>query len=275
MLTGAAERIDPASPEERLPLPPARDEIHRLTEVLNRSFDRLQAAYAAAAQFSADASHQLRTPIAVLRAGLDALRASPEFTPASRMELDALLKQTRRLTTLTEDLLLLAKADAGRLDMSAGDLDLAALTRAAADDTSILCEDRNIQLETTADEPVMARGDSRRTAVILQNLTENAVKYAGESGRITICCKTENGHAVVRVGNTGPGIPPENRDSLFSRFYRAGAGENIRGSGLGLNIARTLARAQQGEVSLRSSSAGWTEFELRLPAIQDVQASIA
>lgn len=265
VLSSAAERIDPGAPE-RLPVPSAKDEIHRLTEVLNRSFDRLQAAYAAAAQFSADASHQLRTPVAVLRAGLDSLRTAPDCTPAFRTELDALLKQTRRLTTLTKDLLLLAKADAGRLDLAAGEVDLSALARAAADDAGILCEARGITLETEADASVAARGDARRIAVILQNLTENAVKYAGDDGRVTITCLTDSGQAIVRVGNTGQGIPAEHHASLFSRFYRAGAGENIRGAGLGLNIARTLARAQHGDVTLISSGDNWTEFELRLPA---------
>jgi len=114
-LTEAAERISTARPQERLPLPVAKDEIARLTEVLNASFDRMQGSYDAARRFSADASHQLKTPVSVLRVGLGELRDCGYLKEEERAEVQSLLQQTRRLSALIEDLLLLAQVDAGRL----------------------------------------------------------------------------------------------------------------------------------------------------------------
>jgi signal transduction histidine kinase len=265
-LSMAAEKIDAANPGERLPLPTARDELHRLTEVLNHSFDRLQAAYSSAARFSADASHQLKTPLAVLRAGLDHLRIHPSLPAEARSEVEALLKQTRRLTTLTEDLLLLAQIDAGRLRLDTTTFDVSAHCLAVLDDLEVLASARGIAVESDIAPDVTAAGDARRLAVILQNLTENAVKYAGENGRVRLTCHHAENLVRISVANTGPAIPAELRDRLFERFYRAGAGENISGHGLGLNIARGLARAMSGDLTLHRSTGEWTEFLLTLPA---------
>lgn len=274
-LTSAAEKIDASAPDERLPLLDTSQEIIRLTEVLNHSYDRLQAAYASAARFSADASHQLKTPLAVLRAGLDNLRARDALAPDVRSEVDALLKQTRRLTTLTEDLLLLAQLDAGRLKVESETLDLAALTRAVLDDLEALAPARHLTVESDIPDTLPALGDARRTAIILQNLTENAAKYAGENGRIRIVCTQTDGVATVCIANTGPAIPAENLPHLFERFYRAGTGEGIPGHGLGLSIARALARAQGGDLKLTRSDGEWTELHLQLPAARAGDASDA
>lgn len=264
-LMAAAEKIDASAPDERLPLLDTSQEIIRLTEVLNHSYDRLQAAYASAARFSADASHQLKTPLAVLRAGLDNLRARDAVAPELRNEVDALLKQTRRLTTLTEDLLLLAQLDAGRLKVASETLDLAALSRGVLDDLETLAPACNLTVESDIPDTLPALGDARRTAVILQNLAENAAKYAGEGGRIRIVCAQRDCLATVSIANTGPAIQGENRARLFERLYRAGTGEGIPGHGLGLSIARALAHAQGGDVLLTRSDGEWTEFQIHLP----------
>lgn len=266
-LSESAEKIDAANPGERLPLPPARDELYRLTEVLNSSFDRLHAAYNSATRFSADASHQLKTPLAVMRAGLDNLRAHGGITPELRGEVDALLKQTRRLTTLTEDLLLLAQIDAGRLKVESAPLDVSTLCLSVLDDLEVLAPSRGIAVESDIPAELMAAGDARRVSVILQNLTENAVKYAGENGRIRLTCAAAEGNVCISVANTGPAIPEALRDRLFERFYRAGAGENVSGHGLGLNIAQGLARVMGGDLRLTRSDGEWTEFQLTLPPL--------
>ena len=134
------------------------------------------------------------------------------------------------------------------------------------DDLEALAPVRGIVVESDIPDSLTALGDARRVSVILQNLTENAAKYAGESGRIRIVCRGGNGSATVNIANTGPAIPESSRERLFERFYRAGTGENIAGHGLGLSIARALAVAQGGDVSLVRSAGEWTEFQLRLPA---------
>ncbi len=264
-ITAAAERITALQPDERLPIPEAKDEIARLTMVLNNSFDRLQRAYTAAAQFSADASHQLKTPIAVLRAGLDELKLTDGLKDEDREMIDALLRQTRRLTALVEDLLLLAQADAGRLKLEALPLDLVPCIDVLADDLEALGEDKQLTIERETPEQLVAKADARRVKIVLQNLGENAVKYNTVGGRVRVTAQRDNGWAIVRVANTGPVIPESDRIRMFERFSR-GTGENIKGHGLGLNIARELARAHGGDLTLCRSDEEWTEFELRLPS---------
>lgn len=266
-LSAAAERISTANPNERLPMPGAKDEIARLTEVLNRSFDRLQSSYAAAARFSADASHQLKTPVSILRAGLDHLSHETGLTDAQAAEVSLLRQQTRRLTALIEDLLLLAQADAGRLVLEAEEIDLKAMIEAAADDLVVLVADRNLSVDLELPESLTAKADRRRVAMVLQNLVENAAKYASEGGAIEIFGNTDGEWAIVRVRNTGETISEEDQARLFDRFHRGSkVGENVRGHGLGLNIARELIRAHGGDLVLNPSEPGWIEFEFRVPA---------
>ncbi|MDB6071409.1 MAG: integral rane sensor signal transduction histidine kinase [Verrucomicrobiales bacterium] len=263
-LTSAAEKIGVDQPSGRLPVPPGQDEIARLTVVLNASFDRLQKSYEAAARFSADASHQLKTPVTVLRSGLEVLRDTEYLKTPEQEEILELLKQTRRLSTLVDDLLLLAQVDAGRLKLEAGPLELDTLLESLADDTEAACLTQGIAFRQNWSRGLRAVGDARRISVVLQNLTENAVKYCTAGGTVGIAAEPGEGVVRIRISNSSPAIPEKERESIFERFHRAGVGENIRGHGLGLNIARELARAQGGEVRLVSSDGEWTVFELEL-----------
>lgn len=264
-ITRAAETITAENLHERLPMPRAKDEIARLTMVLNHTFDRLQSSYEAATRFSADASHQLKTPVAVLRAGLDSLAATAD--PAIAPDIEALRQQTRRLTALIEDLLLLAQADAGRLALEADALDLGPLVEAAADDLSVLTQDRDIRIETAVAAKLTTRADARRIKLILQNLVENAAKYTPAGGFIRTTANVVADSILVTVANSGPLIPEPDRATIFERFRRGSSvGENIRGHGLGLNIARELARAHGGELDYTPTADGLNGFTLRLPA---------
>jgi two-component system heavy metal sensor histidine kinase CusS len=267
-LSAAAERISAAAPQERLPVPATNDEIARLTEVLNRSFDRLQASYESATRFSADASHQLKTPVAVLRAGLDHLSRETGLTGPQAAEIAVLRQQTRRLTALIEDLLLLAQADAGRLALEAEEIDLIPLVAAAEDDLQALVSEREVRVEDGLPACLIAKADRRRVMLVLQNLVENAAKYTPDGGTVKISAREEGGWAVVSVANSGAAIPAEARAEIFERFRRGPAvGENVRGHGLGLNIARELVRAHGGELRLVQADDGWIEFEFRLPGV--------
>ncbi len=267
-LTDAAERISASSPKERLPLPQSGDEIARLTEVLNRSFDRLQTSYESATRFSADASHQLKTPIAILRVGLDHLSGDKDLSAAQLAEVSVLRQQTRRLTALIEDLLLLAQADAGRLQLESADLDLKPMIEAALDDLQTLVLERGITVEKELPGELLTLCDGRRVRLVLQNLIENAAKYTGDTGLVKVRAFHEGQWVVVRIGNSGGTIPPDDRERIFERFRRGSAvGENVRGYGLGLNIARELVRAHGGDLKLSAAEEGWTEFEFRLPMV--------
>lgn len=264
-MTAAAERISVKHPKERLPVPDTSDEIERLSRVLNASFDRLEMAYAASERFSSAASHQLKTPLTILRAGLSELRGCDYLQPAERETVESLLQQTRRLTTMCEDLLLLAQADAGHLDIRPEALDIVPALRGAVDDMEVLGIHQNLKIQHDFPASLVVTADPRRIAIILQNLGENAVKYNRRDGSIRISIREEKERAIISIASTGPCIVPEDAERIFERFNRGATGENLKGHGLGLSIARELARAHGGDLRLARSDENWTEFELVLP----------
>jgi signal transduction histidine kinase len=217
-----------------------------------------------AARFSADASHQLKTPVTVLRAGLEELLTQETLTPEECGEISALIHQTFRLSSVIEDLLLLSRMDAGRLKIDFGVVDLTQLIEAALDDVGAQPGALNLQIDTEIPPDLHCAGEKRYLAIILQNLLENAQKYNRSGGRIRLTARSENGTVVLVVGNTGPRIPASAQEHIFERFHRGEVGENVPGYGLGLNLARELARLHGGELRLLRSDAEWTEFEVRL-----------
>ena len=264
-LSAAAESISVENLSERLPMPEADDEIARLTVVLNDTFARLYASYEAATRFAADASHQLKTPVAVLRAGLESLRDGGSLNDTARLETESMLRQVRRLTSLIQDLLLLARTDARRMRLESQPFDLSELAAAALDDLQTLVYER-LQIEDEIEPGLIVCADRRHIAMITQNLVENAAKYTPEGGRVKLMASRQGSLARFAVANTGPALPEEDREGIFERFRRGSqVGENQSGHGLGLNIARELARAHGGELVLVRSDGEWTEFALTLP----------
>jgi signal transduction histidine kinase len=225
-----------------------RAERKRAEAALEKTSKELQRS----ARFSANTSHQLKTPVTVLRVGLEELRAHENLTPEGREEIAALIHQTFRITSIIEDLLLLSQMDAGRLQIALSPVDLSHLLEAQMDDLSALPDG---VAEVTSDCPdVQIAGDKHYVALILQNLLENARKYNRPGGRIHIACREEDGWAILTIGNTGRSI---------ERFHRGSVGEEIRGHGLGLNLARELTRLHGGDLRLVRSENDWTEFEVR------------
>jgi signal transduction histidine kinase len=255
-----AERLD-----QRLPVPQAPDELRQLALVLNHTLERLERSFAQATRFSAEASHQLRTPLAVLRTGLDTLNTSPNLTEPDRSAVEELLDQVRRLTSLTGDLLTLAQADAGRLETRRAAGDLRGVFSACLDDAATLADLHGITLESEVPEQLPIHADPAQITATLQNLLENAVKYNRPAGRISVIVKLGD-ELLVRVGNTGTPIPPARQTQIFERFFRGQNDERTPGTGLGLSLAREFARAHGGDLELVVSANDWTEFLLHLPA---------
>lgn len=220
-----------------------------------------------AARFSADASHQLKTPVTVLRAGLEELLTHDHLTPRECHEISALIHQTYRLSSVIEDLLLLSRLDAGRLKLELKPVNLSALIEASVDDLSALPDALKLEVETDFPPDVHIAGEKRYTALILQNLLENAHKYNRPGGRIRLTAHLSDGAVQFVVGNTGKPIPPEAQTHIFERFHRGSVGEDVPGYGLGLNLARELARLHGGDLQLARSDATWTEFSVRFRAM--------
>lgn len=265
-VTRAAERITAERLDQRLEVPPTRDEIAALSTVLNQMFDRLDASFRQTVRFSADASHELRTPLTIMRSGLEDLLRLPNLEPATEETLHDLIEETRRLTAISEDLLLLSRADSGRLNLDFTDADLLELIANCAEDIHILAEPQEITIETTLPPAARVRADSDRLTRVLLNVFENAVKFNRPGGTIRIDLTRDATTWDLSVANTGVGIPPSHAEHLFERFYRGQPPAGARGHGLGLSIARELARAHGGELSLAHSNEQSTEFRLRLPA---------
>lgn len=259
----AAERITAERLDERIPSQGPHDEIGGLIDVLNATFERLQGSFEQAARFSADASHQLKTPIAILRAGIDEILDQPQVAGEQRQQMEDLLQQTRRLTSVAENLLLLSRADTGRLALRENEFDLRKLLSGSVEDARILGAGKNLQVETDLPEAMPVTGDREMIALTLQNLIENAVKYNRPGGKIVVSASKIEEGVQICVGNTGRSIPPERAPHVFERFYRARGDEQTPGHGLGLSIARELARAHGGDLTLLESREDWTEFCLR------------
>jgi signal transduction histidine kinase len=214
-------------------------------------------------RFSADASHQLKTPVTVLRAGIEELLRRENLEPAIYDELSALHHQTYRLTGVIDDLLLLSRMDAGHLKIEFSPVNLSQLIEEWLDDLNALPDPLGLEVKAHVPPSLLISGERRYTSLILQNLLENARKYNRPGGRVHVTGRDENGWVYLTVGNTGRPIPAEMQPFIFERFSRGANGEKIAGHGLGLNLARELVRLHGGELNLVSSDEEWTEFEVR------------
>ncbi len=261
----AAARITAQRLDQRLPVPPTGDEIAGLIEVLNAAFERLQRSFEQSARFSADASHHLKTPITVLRAGIEEIMSDPESSLHTQATAEGLLHRVHQLNSVAENLLLLARADAGRLELHKNEFDLSELLEGVIDDARALAEPLGLTVEAEVPEHLPLHADRAFVGMITQNLLENAIKYNARGGRVRVAARAANGSVELTVGNTGDGIPQERLSHLFERFYRGRGDERVGGSGLGLSTARELARAHGGEISLLRADATWTEMNVRLP----------
>lgn len=227
------------------------------------------------ARFSADASHQLKTPVAVLRAGLEERLAREHLSPAECLELSGLIHQTYRLSSLIDDLLLLSRLDAGRLRLDFAPVNLSHLIAAALDDLSALPDHRAVAVDTDFPPDLLIAGEGRYAAIILHNLLDNARKYNRPAGRIAVHAVDAGPVVRLTVRNEGDPIPPAARAHIFERFHRGAQGENIAGHGLGLNLARELARLHGGELRLLRSDPHGTEFEVTFRAARTLQPAAA
>ena len=263
----AANRITAQRLDQRLPVPPTKDEIAGLIEMLNATFERLQRSFEQSARFSADTSHHLKTPIAILRADVEEILADVNCSESTQACAEGLLHRIHHLSSVVENLLLLSRADAGRVELSKAEFDLGEVLEGVLDDAHTLAEPLDLAVETNVPKHLLVKADPTFVGMIAQNLIENAVKYNTPGGRIRVEARAVNGEVEMTIGNTGDGILKERAGLLFERFCRGRGGARVPGHGLGLSIARELARAHGGDVELVRSDKSWTEMRVRLPKV--------
>ena len=219
-------------------------------------------------RYSADASHQLKSPVTVLRVGLESLLDREGFRPEIYEELSGLLHQTHRLTGVIEDLLLLSQLDAGHLQIASTPVNLSQLVDEWLDDLGALPNSPDVKIEKEFPRGLFVAGEKRYTSLIVQNLLENARKYNRPGGRIRVSASANGGGVVLTVGNTGCVIAPD--ENIFERFHHSSTPSAASGHGIGLNLARELARLHGGDLRLVRSENDWTEFEVRFSAANGV-----
>jgi len=271
-LTAAAGAITARGLDQRLTTAGEDEEFARLINVFNAMLDRLQRSFEQATRFSADAAHELKTPLTILQGELEqGLQGAAVGSPEQRRYGD-LLEEVRRLKLIIRKLLLLSLADAGQLEPNPRRLNLSGMVAALGEDVGVLGP--ALTVETTVAPDLWVNGDAELLEQVLQNLGSNAVKYNRPGGTVQVRLARHGSQAELTVSNTGPGIPPEDRERVFERFYRAdkARGRQVEGVGLGLSLAREIARAHHGDLLLAEARAGLTTFKLVLPLAPDAPA---
>lgn len=261
-----AEGVDAATLGHRITAGADTREYRRLVDVLNSMLDRLDNAFEAQRRFTADASHELRSPLTALRTELElALRSDRDLAEYRRVVASA-LEETERLGDLLDDLLTLARSDAGAIEPRPREVSLADPVRRAVERAAQQAEDKQIDVTLEAREPVRGVWDPELLERMAWNLVENAVKYTTPGGHVRIRVDGSEGMGVLEVSDTGPGIRDDDIEKIFDRFYRADESRSdAGGTGLGLSIVRAIAVAHGGEVAVENRDEGGARFVVRLP----------
>lgn len=243
------------------------DELAVLTRSFNQMAESLQVSEQRRKAMTADIAHELRTPLAVQRAQLEALQDG--ISKPTKKNLSTLLEQNSHLTRLVDDLRILAMADAGELRLSIVNIELTSLIRKVVEKFSASIKDNQniIDLIPKKKSGLKIKADPDRVEQILTNLISNARNFSPKGGRITILMENSDGKAIIRIQDEGPGIPEQSLARIFDRFYRveSSRSRDRGGSGLGLAIARQLAIAQKGNLQAANRKEGGAEFILTLP----------
>lgn len=270
-LTRAAESVSARDLSQRIAVPAHDREFQRLASVFNAMLDRLEVSFRQATRFSADASHELKTPLALLQAELEqALNAAPAGSAAAA-SYTSLLEDVHRLKAIVQKLLLLSLADSGRLELHRTPTDVGRLLANISEDCAALAP--GLVIEHALPAGVLVPADAVLLEQALQNLAGNAIKYNREGGLVRLELRADRaaGVATIHIGNTGPGIAPEDRPRVFERFFRGDRARSQQAgapsAGLGLSLSREILRAHHGDLTLAPVREGgdWTEFVATVP----------
>ncbi len=240
-------------------------ELHTWAQAFNAALDRLEELFQQQRRFLADVSHELRTPLTVIRGQAQLMRRTGAYDPEAVADIE---REAERLARLVEDLLFLARAEAGTLPLRREKVDLDIIVLDVLRQAQVLGQAKQQQVVLEHLEPLPVVGDPDRLTQALLNLVSNAVRYTPEGGTIRLGARREGEWAVVWVSDTGPGIPPEDLPHVFERFYRAQRSRTRRGPGgfgLGLAIVQWIVDAHGGWVTVQSRVGQGSTFTLHLP----------
>jgi signal transduction histidine kinase len=271
---------DGRSLHRRLAVPMSGDEMARLTLTVNRMLARLEASFGSLHRFTADASHELKTPLMVLRAGVERALVHPGVPSEILQSLDETLAQINEMTELVESLLTLARADEGRAPLAVEESDLRELVSDAVETAGMLGEGSGVTVTSRIPEhPVRMAVDRHRIREMLLNLVTNAIKYTPQGGTVDLSLADQDGAVSITVRDTGIGIAPGDLPHIFDRFWRADPARSRTGdrpgTGLGLAITKWIAEAHGGTITVQSRPGRGTVFTVRLPRVGSLPPSVA
>jgi len=266
-ITHAAEHITQHNLSERLPVAQTGDELERLSVSLNRMITRLDDAFQNSKRFVADASHDLRTPLTILRGELEHFADDARLDSEMRERVASLLEEVAHLGKIVEQLFTLSRLDAGEAQTEWTRFDLSELAKTTAEQMNLLAEDKGISISCNAGQPLPVQGNRVRLKQVVVNLLDNAIKYTPEKGAIQLRVLASNGHTVLEVQDNGIGIPPDALPHIFERFYRVDPARSAdsESAGLGLSIVKSICLAHGAEVEAQSTFGSGSCFRVKLP----------
>lgn len=269
-VAAAARRLDIERLNERMPMRGTGDELDQLAESFNHTLARLEDAVGQMKQFTASVSHELRTPLTAMRGEAEVALLEAKSVEDYRRVLASQLEEIERLTRIVNQLLTLARAEAGEIRMGDSPVDLSALVASLAEQMEPVADSRQVELRAEPGVGVTVRGDASWLERVVLNLLDNAVKFTLPGGQVRLTVAVENGQAVLRVSDTGIGIPAEALPHIFDRFYRVepSRSKNIEGVGLGLALVKWIVDRHHGRIEVESRPGQGSCFAVWLPPVQ-------
>jgi len=252
----------------RIAVPASKDEIRRLADTFNEMLERLEQAFTSQQRFFEDLSHELKTPLAVLKGELEVTLKRMRSTREYEATLTSSLEEINRIIRVVEDLLMLARFDNNLAILETSRLDIKGLVGEAAESIRILARQKNIEIRLSGRAGVIVHGDKEKLRRLFLNLLENAVKYSQPGGIVSVQVEEVKPWAQISVADTGRGIPEDEIPNIFERFYRLEKSRSPGGFGLGLSIARSIVEAHKGKIEVKSSVGKGSTFIASLPLTQ-------
>jgi len=264
-VSAAAQQISARSLDKRLAIAGPNDELKKLADAFDAMLDRLQQAFEQQSNFAADAAHELRTPLSTLRTNLEVIQSDPEATIDDYREMaEAFERSLPRLEKLVEDLLLLAQGETG---INFEEVALGDLVEELLSELTPLAQEKNVLLQFTGESEVIIRCDIALLRRAISNMIENGIYYNRPGGNVRIVLEQREKWVYLCIVDTGVGIPPENLDLIFNRFYRGDSSRSCRkgGAGLGLSIAAHIIQLHGGQIQVESKPGFESTFTISLP----------
>ena len=263
-------RIHPAQLDERLPIRGSGDELDQLSQTINHFLDRIAAYLRQSREFTANAAHELRSPLTALQSSLEIALNADRTTEEYKEVLSVLLEECGQMRVLVNQLLLLAEEDAGRLRLHSQALRLDQIIANSLEMFQAVAEAADVELTARRLDPVTIHGDGNRLWQVVNNLIDNAIKFTPARGRVSVDCRLDDRHeCILEVSDTGAGIDPRDLPHIFERFYQGDKARpresSARGLGLGLSICQAVVAAHGGKIEVASTLGQGTTFTIRLP----------